>query len=225
MATDARFATLLVEDEPATRSYLAAAVALIVGAAPVHAVGTFVEGREALERCVPRLLLADLGLPDGSGLNLIRAASVLTPRPDILVISALGDEAHVIAALEAGANGYLLKDASEAAVVAGIMEVLAGGAPISPSIAVHVLRRLRSRTASTGVGAAADREVELTQREIDVLSLAAKGLTHDEIAVALQLKYSTVISYVREVYRKLDVHSRSEALYEARQIGLLREDV
>lgn len=209
--------TLLVEDDSATRAYLLDALQRVESLHPVNFAVDVSSGTRALERFQPKLLLVDLGLPDGEGTQLIALAAKMDPRPEVLVISSLGDESHVVRALEAGASGYLLKDESPEAIGQAALKVLDGEAPISPAIAVHLLKRFRP------VAAPAAQEHPLSEREIDILKLIAKGLRHDEVADTLGLRYSTVVSYVRDIYRKLAVHSRTEALFEARQLGLLRE--
>ena len=209
--------TLLVEDDSATRAYLLDALQRVESLHPVNFAVDVSSGARALERFQPKLLLVDLGLPDGEGTQLIALAAKMDPRPEVLVISSLGDESHVVRALEAGASGYLLKDESPEAIGQAALKVLDGEAPISPAIAVHLLKRFRP------VAAPAAQEHPLSEREIDILKLIAKGLRHDEVADTLGLRYSTVVSYVRDIYRKLAVHSRTEALFEARQLGLLRE--
>ena len=216
--------TLIVEDDAGMRATLADAAGSIAACVPVVCAGTLAEGLDALAKARPRLLLVDLGLPDGNGVELIRRGAALDPAPNILVVSVLGDEQHVVGALAAGANGYLLKGDTQPALCRAIEQVLAGDAPISPAIAVHVLRRLRGQqpgVASTSSAEAAD--AALSPREIEILELASKGLPHAEIGSLLGLRYSTVVSYVREIYRKLAVHSRAQALFEARQLGLLHD--
>ena len=209
--------TLLVEDDGATRAYLLDALNRISALQPVNFAVDVASGMRALDRFRPKLLLVDLGLPDGEGTQLIAMAAKMEPRPEVLVISSLGDESHVVRALEAGASGYLLKDETPEAIGVAALKVLDGESPISPAIAVHLLKRFRP------VAAPAPQEHPLSDREVDILKLIAKGLRHDEVADTLGLRYSTVVSYVRDIYRKLAVHSRTEALFEARQLGLLRE--
>jgi DNA-binding NarL/FixJ family response regulator len=209
--------TLLVEDDAATRAYLLDALNRVSVLQPVNYAVDVASGARALDKYRPKLLLVDLGLPDGEGTQLIALAAKMEPRPEVLVISSLGDETHVVRALEAGASGYLLKDESPEAIGQAAIKVLDGEAPISPAIAVHLLKRFRP------VAAPEPQVHPLSDREVDILKLIAKGLRHDEVAETLGLRYSTVVSYVRDIYRKLAVHSRTEALFEARQLGLLRE--
>ncbi|GAB4041005.1 MAG: response regulator transcription factor [Rubrivivax sp.] len=162
----------------------------------------------------PRVALVDVQLPDGSGIDVIRAMRRGVPGADARVIGVFGDEAHVIPAIEAGATGSLLKDADTIAV--SIMNLIAGQSPISASIACHVLRRLHAEVQPSS---AAPR---LAPREADVLRLIAKGLSYARIADALQMSPDTVPSCVTQIDRKLEVNSRGEAVFEALQRGLLR---
>jgi DNA-binding NarL/FixJ family response regulator len=213
---------LLVEDEPLTRSHLAQSVRSHEGLRLAAEASTLGEALAALEQHRPQVVLVDLGLPDGSGLGLIRAASALEPAPDIMVISVFGDEASVLNAIEAGAGGYLLKDGSPQDIAGSILRLAAGEAPISPAIAAHLIRRLRPRPETPAVPRPTPRGLDaLTDREMDVLELVAKGLSYEEIGGALRLRYNTIASYTKEIYRKLAVRSRGEAVFEARQMGLL----
>jgi DNA-binding NarL/FixJ family response regulator len=213
---------LLVEDEPATRVHLAASVRSHEGLHLAAEAATLAEGLAALEAHRPQVALVDLGLPDGSGLALIRAAAAQDPRPDIMVISAFGDEKSVLDAIEAGANGYLLKDGAEQQIAHSILRLVAGEAPISPAIAVHLIRRLRPKQQQPSPPRAAEHSPDaLTDREMDVLELVAKGLSYEEIGGTLRLRYNTIASYTKGIYRKLAVRSRGEAVFEARQMGLL----
>ncbi len=216
-STLAPVAVLIVEDEPRTRARLAGVLAPQSRFQLIDAVATLADARTALQQQMPGVLLLDLGLPDGHGVDLIRELRGLPQPPEILVISVMGDESSVLAAIEAGAGGYLLKDSADAEVIAAIDQLLHGGAPLSPSIAVHLMRRLQSLPAA---GQARSTSV-LSAREIDLLKLIAKGLSYEEVAAALGLRYNTVASYAKELYRKLQVHSRSEAVFEAVQMGLM----
>lgn len=157
------------------------------------------------------VLLTDLGLPDGNGLDLIRLSSHLYPDTHIMVISVFGDEKHVITAIEAGATGYILKDDDSMEVVQAIQQMCAGGAPISPAVASHLLKRLRPE---------AD-EVKLTKAEIDILRFIAKGYTAQEAADLKHISYHTVTSHIKSIYRKLHITTRAEAVHEAVKRHLL----
>jgi DNA-binding NarL/FixJ family response regulator len=130
-----------------------------------------------------------------------------------------GDEKHVLASIEAGASGYLLKDAMPSDFVEQIRSLRAGGSPISPSIARQLLHRFQ------GVPVVAESKSDdpkLSERESSVLQLVSKGYTHAEIAELLNVSPHTVLTYVKRIYQKLQVTSKAEALHEARVRGLVQ---
>jgi DNA-binding NarL/FixJ family response regulator len=209
----------VLEDDPTLRkSYaelLESAQDMVLAwtASTVHA------AMEALERAAPDVLLSDLGLPDGSGLRVIARAKRRYPQCEVMVISVFGDEDNVVAAIEAGAAGYLLKDTLPDAFLDTIRGLHAGGSPISPSIARILLNRARPALARGG--ARSGGEIELAERESQVLTLVAKGFNFNEIARMLGVSVNTVKTHVYRIYQKLSVHSRGEAVYEATKLGLL----
>jgi DNA-binding NarL/FixJ family response regulator len=182
-------------------------------------VGTLAAGRDALRSARPALLLTDLGLPDGSGIELIRAAADAGVLP--LVITVFGDEEHVVAAIRAGALGYLLKSESQAEIATALREIAGGGSPISPAIARYLLGAVRGVPRAPAANADTP---ALSERELEVLRAIVKGFTYDEIARLLEISSATVATHVRRIYRKLSVHSRGEAAYEALQQGIVRPD-
>lgn len=214
-------AVLLVEDDTNTRERLAAAIAAHDGLALQAAVGSCAAAREELARATPAVLLTDLGLPDGDGTELIRELRERRLATLPMVITVFGDEKHVVAAIEAGALGYLLKDGSPDYVGRSILELVAGGSPVSPAIARHLLRRFGAPDEST---APRDERPRLTEREGETLRLIMKGFSYAEAGAVMGVAESTVTSHVRSIYRKLEVHSRSEAVYEALQLGLVKLD-
>jgi DNA-binding NarL/FixJ family response regulator len=212
---------LIVEDEPIIRAYFAASVRAHESLRVVAEAATLAQGFAALKQHRPQVVLVDLGLPDGDGLRLIRAASAQDPPPDVMVISAFSDEKSVLAAVEAGAAGYLLKDGSDTDIADSIVRLVAGDSPISPAIAAHLIRRLRPKPDPATQREARGPPAVLTEREMEVLQLVAKGLSYEEIGGVLDLRYHTIASYIKAIYRKLAVRSRGEAVFEARQMGLL----
>jgi DNA-binding NarL/FixJ family response regulator len=214
---------LVVEDDPPTRRHLVRAIEAHPELDLVRAAGTVAEGRSALAEEQPDVLLTDIGLPDGTGIDLIRAIREVAPKAISMAVTALGDEKTVISAIEAGASGYLLKDGSHDEIGGAVLELVAGGSPISPSIARHVLQRLHREDAE------ADEESEndaptLTAREHEVLTLIAKGFSFPEIAELLEISAHTVTTHVRHTYEKLEVNSRGSAVYEAVNLGLIQMD-
>ena len=207
----------VVEDEPATRSALVDRLAAVDSFALQFQADSLASARSELRNHSPDVLIVDLGLPDGSGLDLIAEVAERAPATAILVLTVFGDEQKLIRAFERGARGYLLKDETSIGLVDAIEQLLAGGAPISPAIARYLVSRLvREQPA-----AALNPDSQLTARETEVLRLAAKGYNHAEVARLLNLSANTVASYTRKIYEKLEVHSRAEALYEAGRLGLI----
>jgi len=167
------------------------------------------------------VLLVDLGLPDRSGLEVIRRCRDLQPACAMMVLTIFGDEVNMLRAFEAGAGGYLLKDGTEADLAAHVLSLHAGGSPMSPIIARQLLVQWQARPASATAEVAPGREA-LSPRETEVLGLVARGFTYAETAQRMGILLSTVQSHVRNIYGKLDVHNKTEAVFEARQLGLLR---
>ena len=165
------------------------------------------------------LFLIDIGLPDGSGLDFIGEIRARCGAK-CLIVTSFGDREMVVRAIEAGADGYLLKDSEDIAILDGIELTLSGGAPISASAAVYLLERLRGTTG--GSDATEETSSILTPREIELLQLFAKGFRYKEAAKILGISDNTVGSHVKSTYRKLAVNSRSEAIYEAVKSGQLK---
>lgn len=207
---------ILVEDDPITRQRLVDKLHELDGYRVAAACATVADAHAALARETPSVLLVDLGLPDGSGLDIIRAHSEQHPELPILVISVFGDERSVIQAIEAGAQGYLLKSDTSLMIEQCLEQLLSGGAPISAAIAKHLIRRLRPAPESEQT------QSLLSDRELEVLQLAAKGYSYQDIADLLQVKPTTISSYTRRLYQKLSVHSRGEAVFEGLRMGLVR---
>ena len=213
---------LLVEDDAPTLWRLQEA--LTRAGFEVRAAANLAEARDSLAASPPRVLLTDLQLPDGHGNTLIRETRARFPETEIMVISNLGDEESVISAITVGATGYLLKDAFPTDIAATVHELVAGHSPISASIARFIVRR--TQTASGPAAEArpgpALNTAKLTPREIDILWGIAKGFSYAEIAGHLGLSRQTVPGHIKSIYRKLEVHTRGEAVFEAVQQGLIQ---
>lgn len=215
------YSILIVEDEPMARQRLATVLVQHPKFTLSAVVGTCAEARAALAVTLPRVLLVDLGLPDGDGIELIREVATRGQEVDVMVITVFGDEKHVLAALQAGATGYLLKDSTSHDISEAVLQLINGGSPISPSIARHLLKRFHQAAPPKPI----DVDVKvLTEREREVLSLIVKGFSYKEIATLLAMSAQTVPSHIKSIYRKLAVHSRSEAAFEAVHSGLVRFD-
>lgn len=214
------YRVLLVEDDPPIRARLASALGAH-GDCVVMAAENLGQARELLPCCRPDLIVSDLRLPDGLAVDWLAEAREQYPAVEILVISVLGDETTILAAIAAGASGYLLKDAIPEDIHATALEVLSGGSPISPSIARFIVRRMRQQSAAPD-SADAVSAAHLTPRELDILWGIAKGLTYNEIAGQLGLSRHTVPTHIKAIYRKLQVQTRGEAVFEAIQQGLIK---
>lgn len=208
----------LVEDDPRTRERLVQALARAERLCLAYAGATVVEMVAWLRQNSVDVLLVDLGLPDGSGLEVIRECQKLSRGTEIMVITMFGDEANMMRAFEAGARGYLLKDGTEDDLAEHVLSLNAGGSPMTPIIARQLLARLSPAPLRQGALPAAE---ALTARERDILAKLARGYTYSETAEILGIAASTVQSHVKNIYSKLAVHSKTEAIYEARQLGLL----
>jgi DNA-binding NarL/FixJ family response regulator len=168
---------------------------------------------EQLHAAAPDVLLVDMQLPDGSGLDLVSAASRVAPQCKIIMLTILFDRRSVLDAIERGAHGYLLKDTAPALVRSGIHDVLADHAPVSPAAAAHLLATMQ-RTRP-------DPSAAPTPREREILECIAKGLSYAEVATALGISAYTVGDHIKAIYRKLAVNSKTEAIFEGRQKGWL----
>lgn len=209
----------LVEDDVHVREGMQRVIASMPQWQLRFACGSLREARRVSMTGV-QLLLLDIGLPDGCGLDLLADIAGAIP---VLVISAIGDESTVVRAIEQGAAGYLLKDARPKDLIDSILAVLAGGAPISPGVASYLLRRLRDQRRSPAPATSAPLE-SLTARETDVLRALTRGYSYEEAAVLLGITRNTVGQHVKQIYGKLAVNSRSEAVYQAIQAGWLGTD-
>ena len=218
----------VVEDDPRTRERFTN----VIGAEPslrfAYGASNATDLLAWFAENVVDVLLVDLGLPDLPGLEVIRRCCRMQPECAIMVITMFGDESNMLKAFEAGARGYLLKDGTEADLASHVLSLHAGGSPMSPIIARQLLARWNADT-STRRGAALPPvgtshpglPEALSRRESQVLDLVARGFTYPEIAAQMGVAVSTVQTHVRNIYGKLGVHSKTEAVYEARQFGLL----
>jgi len=212
---------LLLEDLPEIRRWLKALVlqvypnALISEAARVH------DALELISAIKFDLALIDLGLPDGSGVDVVSALRESQPEAQSVVVTIHDDDDHLFPALQAGAFGYLLKEQARELIAEQLNRINQGEPPLSPSIA----RRMIKHFAANSRRQARPQNmpsVALTERENEVLLRVAKGFTLPEIGVQLSLSRHTIADYVKQIYRKLNVSSRAEAALEAQRLGLFR---
>lgn len=211
--------TILVEDSVVTRDYLAQHLRSLADIDLIGTAGSLQEGEVLLDGDVD-LLIVDLGLPDGSGIDLIRKIKT-RPKTKAIVITVFGDESNVVDAVRAGADGYLLKDADEGAIANALNDAMHGIAPISPAIAGHLLKQIQKPQSINLLPQDQVLSAPLTAREVEILETLAKGFSYKEIARIRGVTFHTVNDHLKEIYKKLSVNSRGEAVYEAVKAGLI----
>lgn len=222
MRNSQSIAVALVDDDPHYRDMFASAVQDHPEMALVHVAATGLDMLAWLEDHHPDVLLVDLGLPDVSGLEIVKFGAKRWPHMRIAVVTLFSDEPPVMACLEAGAMGYILKQSPALDVRVTILDIANGGAPMSPFIARYVLQRLRQAAPCQTQAVHPQEELEpavLTVRELSILDYVARGFRVSEVAQLLDIQASTVSSHLKSIYVKLAVHSKTEAVYEAVRMG------
>ncbi|MFT6907653.1 MAG: DNA-binding NarL/FixJ family response regulator [Oleiphilaceae bacterium] len=206
----------LVEDDNDIRERLIEIIAVHDAFELLGASSTLESGKTTLIQHRPDVLLVDLGLPDGSGIDLIKLIFDKKLDSQAIVISGFYDEHSVFEALEAGAQGYILKHDKTHNITDAINLMLAGGSPISPLIARVMLQRFNQPKTEMSLPEA------LTNRQEKILQYVSQGFSSKEIAEKLSLSYHTVTTHIKNIYGKLQVNSRTEAIFEATKLGLIR---
>ncbi|MET3441823.1 DNA-binding NarL/FixJ family response regulator [Variovorax paradoxus] len=218
--------SLVVEDDPAMRERLGRVLAMLGCDEPQIAwADSIAAAKELLGAQNFGVALVDIGLPDGSGVELIGWMQATHPKVPAVVISAWRTEETIFAALRAGAIGYLLKERDDLELSIALRSIEQGGSPIDPAIARHILGWLATQQPSLSPTPAADAPAPLpaalTPRERMILELVAQGLSNRDMAESLSISKLTVECHTKNIYRKLAVTSRTEAVYQARRHGLL----
>jgi DNA-binding NarL/FixJ family response regulator len=213
---------LVVEDDPAVQRRLRR---LLVeqGLAPdaIDVAGSVAAAECACGARSYGFALVDIGLPDGSGLGLVEWMRREHPRITPIVVSAFGTEALIVAALRGGAAGYLLKERDDAELLASLRTIERGGAPIDPFVARHILHLVGTPAGAASPAAGAGDGEPLTARELEILGWVAQGLISREIAQRLDRSPQTIECHIKNIFRKMCVSTRTEAVHRARQRGLL----
>jgi DNA-binding NarL/FixJ family response regulator len=207
---------LIADDHPLFRKGMRA---LLVAAQGIEVVGEATTGQEVIELAVtlqPDVILMDLQMPGINGIEATRQILHISPHIRILVITLFEDDASVFSALRAGARGYVLKDAKEEDMLRAIRSVGSGEAIFSPAIAT----RLIDFFATPRPDASKEIFPTLTEREREILQLLARGSTNHDIAKQLALSVKTVNNYVSNIFSKLQVTDRAQAIIRARDAGL-----
>jgi DNA-binding NarL/FixJ family response regulator len=214
MSADLKVA--IVEDQRPARE----ALALIIGGSPGYrTVGAWRTMEDALTHIgqdVPDVLLADINLPGMSGIEGVRQLKARLPSLEILMLTVYADNDHIFEAMCAGASGYLLKDTPPAKLLEALKEAQAGGAPMSAEVARKVVAMFQKRAPRTS------EPHNLSARELEVLQTIVDGHTYSSAAEALHISVDTMRFHVRNIYDKLHVHSKSEAVLKALRAGIFR---
>ena len=203
----------LVEDRSDVRQLLTERLAFFDDVELVSVSGSAEAFFERLDAAAPEVVLMDIELPGMDGIEATGRLRESHPETEVLMLTVFEDEDRIFAAVQAGASGYLLKDASAGRIVGAVLEVARGGAPVSPLVAKKLLGWIRGDDCEA---------VGLTDRERDVLDGIVEGLTEDGIADRLFISPHTVRSHIKSLYRKLEVHSRAEVVRVAYERRLIR---
>jgi DNA-binding NarL/FixJ family response regulator len=206
----------IVEDDPGLRESLRLLVEESEGFRCVGAFGSAEEGLERLVPPGPDVLLLDIRLPGEPGSRAVRRFVDRFPGLVVVMLTLYAEDEHVFEALCNGASGYLLKKTPPARILEAAVEAHAGGAPLSPEVARKVVRLFRRFP-----GAPEPSEARLTPQELRFLTLLSRGFSYQAAAEELDVSLNTVRNYVRAIYEKLHVHSRSEAVGKALRAGLI----
>jgi DNA-binding NarL/FixJ family response regulator len=201
---------LIVDDHPVVRDGLRA---LFTGDDEFEVLGEAADGRHAValaEARRPDVVLMDLRMPGGDGVTAIRELSERLPDVRVLVLTTYDNDSDVLPAIEAGATGFLLKDAPRDELIRAVRAAAAGESVLSPSVATRLMGRVR-----------APAEEPLSARELDILRLIARGATNREAAAKLFISEATVKTHLLHIYAKLGVNDRAAAVAEAYETGLL----
>lgn len=209
---------LLVEDRQDIRQEIRAVISGQPDIELRAVVGSVAEALAALNDSLD-LILLDLGLPDGTGHEVIRAAKALRAEVKIVVYTVFADDANTLSAVEAGADAYLLKGAED--IAEQLRRTLRGEHPIASGVTQHLLRQLRGDRVGAAAEPSLQDKVVLTPRERDTLTALAQGMSYQEIADSLRISSHTLTDYSKSLYRKLGVHSRAEAVLHGVRLGLV----
>ncbi len=215
---------LLLEDLPEIRAWLKTLALQVFPGAQISEASRIHDALELVNAVRFDVAMVDLGLPDGSGVEVVQALREKQPDVQSVVVTIHDDDEHLFPALQAGAFGYLLKEQSREQLSEQLHRISQGEPPLSPSIARRVIQYFtaQARLQPPLQPDTVTPHVQLTDRENEVLLRVAKGFTLPEIGLQLNLSRHTIADYVKQIYRKLNVSSRAEAALEAQRLGLFR---
>lgn len=203
---------LIVEDKAELSAWLEELIKQSYSQATIHTKANLKEGLQCIQENHFQIALIDLGLPDGSGIDIIKALRKQNNACFSVVMTIFDDSEHLFTALKAGAYGYLLKDERDEDLLNALKGIISGKPPISPKIAQMMIDYFQKGE---------DSDVNLTKRETEVLTLISKGLSVKEAADLLSMSRYTAANHVKQIYQKLNINSRAEATVKAIDLGLL----
>ncbi len=206
---------MVLEDHEDARRWLIEAVRASFPGIGIFETDTVSAAKDVVGHSEPELALIDLNLPDGSGLEVIQQLATSVPQCIRIVATAFSDEEHILSALRAGAQGYVLKEGKQETIIQMLKDTLHGSPPLSAAVARKILSQFQPQ---------AEPDIQLTPRQIEVLQLISRGYKTQEVADLLQLSHHTVHDYIKEIYRELGINSRAEATMAASRMGLISRD-
>jgi DNA-binding NarL/FixJ family response regulator len=204
---------LLYEDDELLRSSLKSMISLNEGFQCLGAFGNVLEAVDQIQQYRPDLIFMDIDMPGMTGIEALRKVRSSNPDLPIIMLTVFDDSTHVLEAIFAGASGYLLKKHISTRLFDAVEEVLAGGAPMSPSIARMVIDSMRQKPA--------ENNYQLTAREKEILTSLSQGNSYKMIAAEFDISLDTVRTHIKRIYEKLQVHSQTEAVSKAIKEGLV----
>ena len=214
--TSEKISVVLVDDHDlvraGTRQYLERAASIeVIGEADDGLVG-----QRVILELRPNVAVVDIEMPNQGGIELTRWITKSVPETRVIMLSAYDDDPYIMAALEAGAKGYVLKNTSPVKLIHAVETVAQGGSALDAAITTKVMGLLMDSRKDDG-----DNSADLSDRELEVLTLTAKGQTNKEIGLQLHISSRTVQGHLRKIFSKLDVNSRTEAVTKAISLGLM----
>lgn len=210
---------LVLEDHTDTRKWLVELIEKAFDGVTVTPASTIAAAQKELDNKRFNIAIVDINLPDGSGIDLVRTIKQSTPDTYCVMATIYDDDEHLFSALQAGAEGYLLKEQPKEVLLKKLQGILIGEPPLSPAVARRVLRHFQKEAKERS-----KKSTKLSNRETEVLTFIAKGLNRTEIAKLLGITSNTSAGYIKTIYQKLNISSRAEATLEAARIGLVRSE-
>lgn len=211
---------LLIDDDPHIRLVIAQELLADLRINLLAQAGSVKEGRRLIAQLEFDVMLVDLNLGDGTGFDLIQYMKTVRPMAEAVVISAMEDEQHALHAFELGATGYLVKNSWFGNFPQAMLQVVNGGASITPSLARRLLSKFEHAKSSDRIEHNGSNNGKLSEREKEVLKLVASGYTSLEIGSRLTISAQTVNTHIKNIYRKLDVRTRAQAVSFAANLRL-----